>query len=79
MKMMGKIIDKMIGETDKETYEEMMPALTIKISTDGQATVTKDENDGASEMDESEDEDDDNEVTISKVMSHSPRYVKEKE
>jgi hypothetical protein len=44
MKMMGKIIDKMMGDTDKEAFEEMMPALTIKISTDGQATVTKDEN-----------------------------------
>lgn len=43
MKMMGKIIDKMMGDTDKEAFEEMMPALTIKIATDGTATVTKDD------------------------------------
>jgi hypothetical protein len=77
MKMMGKIIDKMMGDTDKEAFEEMMPALTIKISTDGQATVTKDEIDGAPEMDEAQD--DDEEVTVSKVMHPSPRYVEEKE
>lgn len=45
MKIMGKVIDKMMEKNDKESFEEMMPALTVKISTDGTATVTKDEDD----------------------------------
>lgn len=43
MKIMGKFIDKMMEDNDKDVYEEMMPALTIKVSTDGSATVTKDQ------------------------------------
>lgn len=50
--MMGKVIDKMMEENDKASIEEMLPALTIKVSTDGTATVTKDK-------DEDEDEDKD--------------------
>ena len=67
MKMMGKIIDKMMGDTDKEAFEEMMPALTIKISTNGEATVTKDE------------EEDTSSETLEQLKSRSPQYVEEKE
>lgn len=70
MKMMGKIIDKMMGDTDKEAYEEMMPALTIKISTNGEATVTKD---GEEEEEETSSE------TLEQLKSRSPQYVEEKE
>lgn len=68
--MMGKIIDKMMGDTDKEAFDEMMPALTIKISTNGEATVTKD--------DEEEEEDGNSEMT-KELKDRSPQYVEEKE
>lgn len=68
MKMMGKIIDKMMGDTDKEAYEEMMPALTIKITSSGDATVTKDE-----------EEEDTSSETLEQLKSRSTQYVEEKE
>ncbi len=68
MKMMGKIIDKMMGDTDKEAFEEMMPALTIKITSRGDATVTKDE-----------EEEDTSSETLEQLKSRSPQYVEEKE
>lgn len=63
MKIMGKVIDKMMEENDKESYEEMMPALTIKVSTDGSATVTKDK-EGDIEKE---------------LKDRSPQYVEEEE
>lgn len=71
MKMMGKIIDKMMGDTDKEAFDEMMPALTIKISTNGEATVTKD--------DDEEEEEDGNSEMMKELKDRSPQYVEEKE
>lgn len=64
MKIMGKVIDKMMAQNDKESFEEMMPALTIKITTDGQATVTKDE---------------DEEEIEEELKDRSPQYLEEKE
>lgn len=68
MKMMGKIIDKMMGDTDKEAFDEMMPALTIKITANGDATVTKDE-----------EEEDTSSETLEQLKNRSPQYVEEKE
>lgn len=69
MKMMGKIIDKMMGDTDKEAYEEMMPALTIKIATDGTATVTKDE--------EMEEEENTSGEMLKTLQDRSPQDIEE--
>lgn len=71
MKMMGKIIDKMMGDTDKEAFEEMMPALTIKITTNGEATVTKDKDE--------EDEDDESKELMKELKDRSHQYLKNKE
>lgn len=65
MKIMGKVIDKMMKENDKESYEEMMPALTVKISSNGTATVTKDEEE-ESDIEE-------------ELKDRSPQYLEEKE
>ena len=71
MKMMGKIIDKMMGDTDKEAFEEMMPALTIKITTNGEAAVTKDKDE--------EDEDDESKELMKELKDRSHQYLKNKE
>lgn len=71
MKMMGKIIDKMMGDTDKEAFEEMMPALTIKITTNGEVAVTKDKDE--------EDEDDESKELMKELKDRSHQYLENKE
>lgn len=66
--MMGKIIDKMIGDTDKDAFEEMMPILTIKIMSNGKEGTDTDK--------EEEEEGSD---LLKKLKDRSPQYVEEKE
>lgn len=70
MKIMGKVIDKMMEENDKNSYDEMMPELTIKVSKDGTATVTRNEEDADEEVEEEVEEE---------AQDSSPEYVDEKE
>lgn len=68
MKMMGKILNKMIGETEKQAFDEMIPELLIRVNKDGTATVEK--------VDEKEDG---NEEMKEELEDRSPQYVEEKE